>query len=82
MSIENISSAITSLLDDFLIIQKDPTQVRNLYSTVITEAEIAVIKKALFVSKNNKTRAALMLGMSRTTLLTKIKSLKIEEDEL
>ncbi|MDO4975600.1 MAG: helix-turn-helix domain-containing protein [Alphaproteobacteria bacterium] len=74
----SISSAIDSLLDNFIILQKDIASVSGLYHTVIKEAEQAVIKKIMVATDRNKTKTAKILGISRNTLDSKIKNLKIE----
>ena len=78
MKSKNISSAIESLLDDFILVQKDITRVSDLYNIVVREAESAVIRKIMLVTYRNKTQAAKILGISRNTLNSKIKSLKLE----
>lgn len=74
----SISSAIDILLDNFIIVQKDITNVTGLYHTVVKEAEQAVIKKIMIATDRNKTKTAKVLGISRNTLDSKIKNLKIE----
>ncbi len=74
----SISSAIDVLLDNFIIVQKDIANVTGLYHTVVKEAEQAVIKKIMLATDRNKTKTAKVLGISRNTLDSKIKSLKIE----
>lgn len=74
----SISSAIDVLLDNFIILQKDIANVTGLYHTVVKEAEQAVIKKIMIATDRNKTKTAKVLGISRNTLDSKIKSLKIE----
>ena len=74
MKSKNISSAIESLLDDFILVQKDITRVSDLYAVVVREAESAVIRKIMLVTYRNKTQAAKILGISRNTLNSKIKS--------
>jgi DNA-binding protein Fis len=72
-----ISSVIESLLDNFFLVQKNIGNVSGLYSTVIREAEYAVIKKTLKLTDRNKRKAAKILGISRNTLDSKIKSLQL-----
>jgi len=74
----SISSAIDILLDNFIIVQKDITNVTGLYHTVVKEAEQAVIRKIMIATDRNKTKTAKVLGISRNTLDSKIKNLKIE----
>ena len=51
----------------------------NLYDSVITEVERALIELALRETKGNKLRAARALGMNRNTFRAKIKQLKIKD---
>lgn len=78
MRSRSIASAIESLLDDFFLVQKDITQVSDLYDVVIKEAESAVIKRIMILTCRNKRQAAKILGISRNTLNAKIKRLNLE----
>jgi DNA-binding NtrC family response regulator len=51
----------------------DPTQVRLRVGTTISEAEKVLIQRTLVHTKNNKTRAAEILGISLKTLHNKLK---------
>jgi DNA-binding NtrC family response regulator len=44
------------------------------------EVSSILIRKTLEVTNNNKRKAAEILGISRTTLLTKIRDLNIEQE--
>ncbi len=77
MKSQSISSAIESLLDNFFLVQKNINDVSDLYNIVIKEAEYAVIKKTMFLTDRNKKQTAKILGISRNTLNSKIKNLKI-----
>ena len=78
MKSRTIANAIGELLDDFLLIQKDINQVSNLYSVVIREVEVAMIRKVMNWSSRNKTQAAKILGISRNTLTKKIQDLQMD----
>ena len=78
MRANNIASAIEALLDNFFLVQKDINGVTDLYATVIKEAESAVIRKIMNMTYRNKKQAAKILGISRNTLNTKIKNLKLD----
>lgn len=73
MTKHNISSAIDSLLDDFIILQKNLENITGLYHTVVEEAEMAVIRKIMLATNRNKTKTAKILGISRNTLDSKMK---------
>jgi DNA-binding NtrC family response regulator len=53
--------------------ESDPTQVRLRVGTTISEAEKVLIQRTLVHTKNNKTRAAEILGISLKTLHNKLK---------
>lgn len=74
----SISSAIDVLLDNFIMVQKNIENIKGLYHVVVQEAEQAVIKKIMLATDRNKTKTAKILGISRNTLDTKLKNLKIE----
>lgn len=78
MKSKNIANAIGELLDDFFLIQKDINQVSNLYSVVIKEVEVAMIRKVMNWASRNKTQAAKILGISRNTLTKKIQDLQMD----
>lgn len=80
MNSKNISNAIGVLLDDFFLIQKDISKVNNLYSVVIKEVEIAMIRKVMNWSSRNKTQAAKILGISRNTLAKKLQDLQLDTE--
>jgi transcriptional regulator with PAS, ATPase and Fis domain len=63
------SPAATQKLDE----RDDPTSVRLRVGTTISEAEKALIQRTLVHTKNNKTRAAEILGISLKTLHNKLK---------
>ena len=52
---------------------RDPTTVRLRVGTTISEAEKVLIQRTLLHTKNNKTRAAEILGISLKTLHNKLK---------
>lgn len=79
MKTHSVSSAIENLLDNFFLVQKSTDNISGLYSTVVKEAEYAVIKKALHLTDRNKKKSARLLGISRNTLNAKIKALRLGE---
>lgn len=74
----SISAAIGDVLNNFLLLQKDITEINDLHSTVINEVEEILIIKILEATRYNKNRTAKILGISRNTLSSKIKLFKIE----
>ena len=75
MKVRNITTAVGVLLDDFFRVQKDINRVSNLYSFIMKEVELAVIKKVMNLTYRNKTKAAKILGISRNTLNSKLKNI-------
>ncbi len=51
----------------------------SIYNTVISEVERSLIEVALHTMQYNQTKTAKILGISRNTLRSKIKSLKIDD---
>lgn len=52
----------------------------NLYGTIISQVEKSLISALLISTKNNQSKTAAILGISRTTLKKKIASLGIKID--
>ena len=72
----NSVAAVTRANDD-----RDPTTVRLRVGTTISEAEKVLIQRTLLHTKNNKTRAAEILGISLKTLHNKLKEYGAAESE-
>ena len=72
----NSSAAAAETHDD-----SDPTTVRLRVGTTIDDAEKALIQRTLQHTKNNKTRAAEILGISLKTLHNKLKEYGAAENE-
>jgi Fis family transcriptional regulator len=49
----------------------------NLYELVLEEVEKPLLEAVMRYTKNNQSRAAILLGLSRSTLLKKLKIYKI-----
>lgn len=79
MQKNGIASALDAILDNFFLVQKNLDHVSGLYNTIVLEAESAVIRRVLRATDRNKKKSAKILGISRTTLNSKIKALSIEE---
>ena len=78
----SISSAVESVLDNFVILQKDINKISGLYYTVISEVEMSLIKKIYVLTGKNKKQTAKILGISRNTLNTKMKNFGIDDVKL
>jgi DNA-binding NtrC family response regulator len=59
---------------------KEPDAIRLAVGTTVGEAEKALIQLTLQHTKNNKTRAAEILGISLKTLFNKLKEYGAQED--
>lgn len=73
----SIKSSIIKLLDSYFKRHKDVRQITGLYHVVIDEVEKALILRTMEAAKWNKKNAALILGISRNTLSSKIEKLGI-----
>jgi transcriptional regulator with PAS, ATPase and Fis domain len=72
----NSPGAVTRVVDD-----GDPTTVRLRVGTTIGDAEKVLIQRTLQQTRNNKTRAAEILGISLKTLHNKLKEYGAAESE-
>ncbi len=73
----SVSVAIEEVLNNFLLLQKDVCEVKDLYGTVIKEVEKVLITKILEATRYNKKKTANILGISRNTLASKMKMFNI-----
>jgi DNA-binding protein Fis len=78
----SLLTVIEAVLDDFFLIQKDIDDVTGLYWNVVREAEYAIIKKVIQLTGRNKKKASRILGISRNTLDSKLRALKINETDI
>jgi DNA-binding NtrC family response regulator len=76
-SVFNTSAAVAARHDS----DPDPNQVRLRVGTTISEAEKVLIQRTLVHTRNNKTRAAEILGISLKTLHNKLKEYGSAESE-
>jgi len=67
---EQIAAAL-----DLYLLQVNGDPVANLYDVVVEQLDIAVITTALKHADGNQTKAAKLLGISRSTLRSKINKL-------
>lgn len=65
---ECVSVAISNYLR---ALQGQP--IANLYWTVLREMELPLLKQVLMYTRDNKSRSAILLGLSRGTLSKKLK---------
>lgn len=59
----------------------DPEQSGDLYKCILHATELALLKKVMHTVKDNNTRAAKLLGISRNTLRKKLSSLGISQTQ-
>lgn len=68
---QSLHQHVTNALQQYLI-QLDETFIVNLYDMVLVEIEEPLVKAVMNYCKNNQTKAAIVLGLSRGTLRTKM----------
>ena len=78
----SISYAIELVLSEFFLVQKNIDNISGLYKTVMQEVESTLIKKIMKLTDKNKTQTAKILGITRNTLVSKLKSLGLEDEKL
>jgi DNA-binding protein Fis len=71
----SISEALDFILDSFFVVHENVCEIVDLYETVMLEAEKTLIRKTMLYTRNNKTKAAKILGLSRNTLNFKLKKM-------
>lgn len=82
MKRRSISYAIELVLSEFFLVQKNIDNISGLYKTVMQEVESTLIKKIMKLTDKNKTQTAKILGITRNTLVSKLKSLGLEDEKL
>lgn len=71
----NLSEVITETIQKIIKLC-DSDQPSNLLDDILREVEKIAIEAALKVTNNNKTKASILLGISRNTLRKKIDELR------
>ena len=71
----NLSEVITETMQKIIKLC-DSDQQSNLLDDLLREVEKTAIEAALKVTNNNKTKAAMLLGISRNTLRKKVEELR------
>lgn len=69
---ENVKSRVQEYISSL-----DGAPVKNLYALFVSQVEAGLIEAVLEHTEDNRSHAAAMLGMSRTTLIKKLKELNI-----
>lgn len=82
MKRRSISYAIELVLSEFFLVQKNIDNISGLYKTVMQEVESTLIKKIMKLTDKNKTQTAKILGITRNTLVSKLKSLGLKDENL
>lgn len=67
----SIASVVEATLGDYLRLLEDEP-IDNLYSMVLDQVEPAMLKQVMRHVDNNQSSAAILLGISRGTLRTKL----------
>ena len=68
---------VQSSIEEYFLNINDVNKPKEIYEIVMAEAEKALIKAAMKFTLNNKSDAAKILGISRSTLIKKIKNYHI-----
>ncbi len=82
MEIQSLNTAINNILDNlFSSYVENVNSISNLYDHIVCSVEYVLICRVLQETSFNKTAAAQVLGISRTTLSNKIAKYNILTDE-
>lgn len=71
---------IDSYISEFIPKNIDCLKDSGLYRTMLSQLEKSLLSSTMKATKGNYSKAASVLGLSRTTLRKKIKELKINTD--
>jgi len=69
----NLAKCTKKLLKDYFKLVHDPYQVTDIYNTVIVQVEKPMLEVVMKKTKNNKSKAAQILGINRNTLHKKLR---------
>jgi Fis family transcriptional regulator, factor for inversion stimulation protein len=72
MQTHNIRECMQCALSNYFT-ELDEQEPNQLYDMVLAEVEIPLLEAVLRYTKGNQSKAAIFLGISRTTLRTKLK---------
>ena len=72
----NLRDAVTTAVRNYLE-ELDGQMVTDVYDMVLAEVEPPLLEAVLKYTRNNQTRASIMLGLNRGTLRKKLKQYKL-----
>ncbi len=73
---ESVTAAVRSYLDEL-----DGQMSTDVYQMVLTEIEAPLLQEIMAYTRNNQTKASLMLGLNRGTLRKKLKQYHLISDK-
>jgi Fis family transcriptional regulator len=73
---DSVTAAVRSYLDEL-----DGQLSTDVYQMVLTEIEAPLLKEIMAYTRNNQTKASLMLGLNRGTLRKKLKQYHLISDK-
>jgi len=73
---DSVTAAVRKYLDEL-----DGQLSTNVYEMVLAEIEAPLLKEIMAYTRNNQTRASLMLGLNRGTLRKKLKQYNLISDK-
>ena len=74
--VQNLRDAVTHAVRDYLS-QLDGQLSTDVYQMVLAEVEAPLLEEIMAYTRNNQTRASIMLGLNRGTLRKKLKQYKL-----
>lgn len=78
MTTQDASRILSHTLRGYFNVRKNIDKIEKLYDTVIKDVERSLIDKVMKITNFNKSRSARILGISRNTLNSKLRSLKLK----
>ena len=73
---QNLRDAVTYAVRDYLD-QLDGQMSTDVYQMVLAEVEAPLLEEIMAYTRNNQTKASIMLGLNRGTLRKKLKQYKL-----
>ncbi len=78
MTTRSADRVLSSTIIEYFNVRKNVDKIEKLYDTVIKDVERTLIDKVMKITNFNKSRSARILGISRNTLNTKLRKLKLK----
>ena len=78
MTTRSADRVLSSTIIEYFNVRKNVDKIEKLYDTVIKDVERTLIDKVMKITNFNNSRSARILGISRNTLNTKLRKLKLK----